>query len=152
MKNLLMALVICTLIFAVTDTQARQWYNQDGLTARQHAELVHHYSTAGMTDEQVIAENDHYHNMYGGYHNHVHNVSHSHVRTRVIPSPTIVTQYPIQANQEVVRFTYVSSVPSVTTILPRTQVPTLAPRIRSNLQSLRARLRAIRPLRSILCR
>lgn len=145
MKNLLIALVVCTLVFAVTDTQARQWYNKDGLTVRQHAELVHHYSTAGMTDEQVIAENDHYHNMYGGYHNHVHKVSYSHVDTVtvVIPSPTI------PAPMEMVSYT----VPvAYNTMLPRTQVPTLAPRLRSNLQSLRARLRAIRPLRSILCR
>ena len=46
----------------------RRWYNHDGLTLRQHAEHVHGYSTAGMSDAEVAAANDHYHDQYGGSH------------------------------------------------------------------------------------
>lgn len=49
----------------VGEVYQRQWYNHDGLTLRQHAEIMHGHSTAGLTDAQVAALNDHDHNTWG---------------------------------------------------------------------------------------
>lgn len=49
----------------------RQWFNHDGLSVRQHSELVHVHNTAGLSTAQVIALNDHDHNSWGGGHHPV---------------------------------------------------------------------------------
>jgi len=48
-----------------TQTVARQWFNRDGLTTRQHAEQYHNTDTSGMSESQIIAQNDHDHNSWG---------------------------------------------------------------------------------------
>lgn len=49
----------------------RQWYNHDGLTVRQHSEMVHGHNTAGLSTAQVVAMNDHDHNTWGSGHHPV---------------------------------------------------------------------------------
>ena len=51
----------------VRDTIVR-WTNNDGLSRRQHVEQVHGISTAGMTEADVIAEQNAYHDTYGPGH------------------------------------------------------------------------------------
>jgi hypothetical protein len=45
-----------------------RWKNYDGMTPRQHAEVMHGISTAGLTDAQVAAARDHDHDTYGPGH------------------------------------------------------------------------------------
>jgi hypothetical protein len=51
----------------VVDATPR-WQNHDGLSRRQHLEQVHGMSTAGMSESELIAAQNHYHDTYGGGH------------------------------------------------------------------------------------
>jgi len=44
------------------------WINRDGLSPRQHLEREHGTDTSGMTEAEVLAARDHYHNTYGAGH------------------------------------------------------------------------------------
>lgn len=52
---------------AVTNYQPR-WKNYDGLSFRQHAEVMHGIDTTGLSDAEVGMLRDHDHDMYGGGH------------------------------------------------------------------------------------
>jgi len=47
---------------------SNNWSNNDGLSRRDHLEHVHGTSTSGMTESQVRAEQNRYHNKYGAGH------------------------------------------------------------------------------------
>ena len=86
MKTTILTLLLIVSYATLCHAQQRQWYNQDGLTVRQHAERVHGYSTSGMTTAQVIAENDRYHNTHGPYHgNRTSTTSRSYTNTTSTP-------------------------------------------------------------------
>lgn len=50
---------------------ARKWFNNDGLSLRQHAERVHGHKVDGLTDQQVARLNDHDHDTWGSGHHRV---------------------------------------------------------------------------------
>lgn len=52
-------------LVAVPATYQRQWYNHDGMSLRQHAQVMHGHSTTGLSDAQVAYLNDHDHNSWG---------------------------------------------------------------------------------------
>lgn len=45
-----------------------QWFNRDGLSARQHVEQVHGVSTAGMSNADIQRQQNEYHNANGAGH------------------------------------------------------------------------------------
>jgi len=45
-----------------------QWFNRDGLSARQHVEQVHGVSTAGMSNADIQRQQNEYHNAHGAGH------------------------------------------------------------------------------------
>lgn len=52
----------------VVDNYQARWKNYDGLSFRQHAEIMHGIDTTGLTDAQVARMRDHDHDTYGGGH------------------------------------------------------------------------------------
>lgn len=50
------------------DNYQARWKNYDGLSFRQHAEIMHGINTAGMSDSQVARLRDHDHDTFGGGH------------------------------------------------------------------------------------
>lgn len=52
----------------VAGNVASRWENRDGLSRRDHLEIEHGTNTAGMTEAQMIAAQNAYHDTYGGGH------------------------------------------------------------------------------------
>lgn len=50
---------------AVSNNYRRRWFNNDGLSLRQHAEQMHGHNTAGLTNAQVAYLNDRDHDSWG---------------------------------------------------------------------------------------
>lgn len=88
----------------------RQWYNHDGLTLRQHAEIMHGHSTAGLSDTQVAMLNDHDHNSWGhgGHPVSSHSASATHYRYpvagRVVRGGAAVVRGTVRVATAPVRF------------------------------------------------
>lgn len=57
-----------TPVVATVNTYTPRWTNYDGLSKRQHAEVYHGVSTAGMTAAQIAMTLDHDHDTFGGGH------------------------------------------------------------------------------------
>jgi len=70
--RLFLAVIVCLLCptFASAQHYHRQWYNNDGLSLRQHAEVYHHTDTTGMSDVAVMMANDADHNRWGSGHHY----------------------------------------------------------------------------------